>query len=267
MIFREHDGNVSQMRHSNSINWSLDSESFIKSKECWPIGKIAVTIAVIVWTSILWFFTGWMIYNYIIHPDGQSWNSLPNLCCNLTQTIPIYMHINGATIMLIIGPFQLTNIFYKTCIHKYTGCLYIIGAFLAAIGGLLFMSLNGTVGGNPMTIPFTIYGLLVLLCATMVTYFALKRDIDSHRYWAFRMYMIGSASVFYRVLYFLACPSLECDVNFNSPRDYAFNWLFFVIPIIITEIWLALYDRLIWCRGVRSTDYMVLPIDSDTEYS
>ena len=75
--------------------------------------------------------------------------------------------------------------------------------------------------------------------------------------------MIGSASVFYRILYFLACFRIDCNITFNSPMDYAFNWLFFIIPIIITEIWLALYNRLIWCRGVRSTDYIILPIDSN----
>lgn len=93
-----------------------------------------------------------MVYEYIEHSDGP-WNILPHPCFKSTQKIPLYIQIIGSTLMLLFGIFQLTNVLYKTCIHKYTCILYI----LASSGGLLFMMFNGSVGCDPITIPFTIY--------------------------------------------------------------------------------------------------------------
>lgn len=246
------------MTDFNSDDFSIQYPVTQKSPTCWTPGKVFVTFGITLWTLITWIFTGYMIYDYIIHPNGP-WNILPNLCCESIQKIPLYMHIIGATLMLIIGPFQLTNSIYKTRVHRYTGVLYILGAILASFGGILFMMFNGTVGGNLMTIPFTIYGILVFFSAAITMYLGIKKDINNHRPWAFRMYVIGSSSVFYRILYFLACFWRDCNITFDSPMDYVFNWLFFLLPILIVEIWLLLYSRISCSKD--KTGYIILPKD------
>lgn len=189
-----------------------------------PIRKIILSI----WVIITWIFTGYMFYEYIFQPN-KNWNILPNICCTLHQKIPIYLHIFGACLILIFGPIQLLRI--KG--HIDTGIIYINGCIFASLFGLTFIALNDTVGGLLMTIPFIVYGILVLIFVMILIY-----NINRCHYkWAVRSYILGSSSVFYRVLYFVICPIIKYEiVTFDKPIDYVINWLFFVIPMIITEL-------------------------------
>ena len=105
---------------------------------------------------------------------------------------------------------------------------------MASFGGVSFIMLNGTVGGIWMSIPFFIYGILNAVCTIITVYFVFNHD-HRHRRLAIRMYIIGSASVFYRILYVMSC-LIKCKITFHSPMDYAFNWLFFLIPMLIGEL-------------------------------
>lgn len=205
--------------------------------------KLLVAIILSAWSVYTWIFAAYMITEYVIHPYGP-WAQLPNLCCEPVQRIPFYIHVFGSVIMLLIGPFQLTNLVYKNCVHPWSGVIYFAGALMASIGGIIFIVLNGTVGGLSMSIPFAIYGMLVLIFAITTVCLACTKEYALHRDWAIRTYFMGSASVFYRVLYSIMCATIRChSINFHAPVDYAFNWLFFLIPAVIVELALFIYHR------------------------
>lgn len=202
-------------------------------------------------TSLKVLLFGWIIYTiiflvhlfgeYLLNPSGH-WNILPNLCCDLTHKVPMYMHIVGATIIIIFGPVQLINNFYKTRLHPYTGIIYLNGFILASGGGLTFIGFNGTVAGIWMTVPFIIYGVLMLIYPGLMVYYAVSGQIKKHYQWSIRTFMLGTGSVLYRTLYQITCFILiKCGIiTFTGWMDYMFDWLFFLIPIIIAEIYILL---------------------------
>lgn len=210
------------------------------------------TTVIILWTVTTWLFTVYLFYGYLAHPaggslgddDSESWHTLPGLCCKLQQTIPIYLHIVGATIILLLGPFQTLNFIKRLSIHKWTGAIYLLGCCMASLGGLTFIAFNSTVGGPMMSIPFTIAGTLTLFFPSLAAYYGFKRMLSRHQEWAIRTYAIASSSVFYRVLYFgvyrllaLWWPSLHTE-DFRGPIDYLFSWLYFIIPWGLAELYL-----------------------------
>jgi Predicted membrane protein (DUF2306) len=206
---------------------------------------------IVIWTTLTWLFVIYLCYGYLAHPQGggDTWHTLPNTCCEAGQVVPIYLHIIGSVTILLLGPFQTLNFIKRTVAHKWTGVIYACGCVFTSINGLVFIALNGTVGGVMMTIPFSIAGILTLLYPSIAVYCAYRRLIPQHREWAVRTYAVASASVFYRILYFglyqamiLIWPTLADahTSDFRGTIDYCFSWLYFLVPLLIAELYLLL---------------------------
>jgi hypothetical protein len=171
------------------------------------------------------------------------------------------MHVVGAAIITLLGPVQimnaLKNLLYTNhllnCthpifeffhrIHRYTGIVYVLGFWFSATGGLIFILFNGTVAGIKMSIPFAIYGILMLVVPTITVYYAVfKRNLTTHYYWAIITFSLGNSSIFYRTLYQITCLIfIECGkVTFKGPIDYVFDWLFFAVPLILAAGYILL---------------------------
>ena len=214
-------------------------------------------VKVVLWTLITLSFTGYLMYFYIGNPSGD-WRILPDICCSLWRKLPLYIHIMGAAVVLWFGPVQMLNTihyfrFHRVKFHKWTGIVYIIGCILASLGGLGFIILNGTVGRINMTIAFSVAGVLTFIFAMITSYFAVKGPTVLHRTWAIRLYALASSSVFYRVLYFAIYPVIRRlfgnlhGTYFHAPLDIAFDWLYFVVPMIVAEIYLYIRWKNIYC--------------------
>lgn len=224
------------------------------------IGKVVVAGIVILWALASYAMFGYMLYKYIIHPGD--WNLLPGTCCELIQWLPLYGHIIGASIMILFGPIQMLRLISKRgqCCHKYTGGIYIAGAILSSFSGILFMNFNATVGGQSMTVPFTVSGMVIFVFAIMTLVSGIYNRKADHKMWLFRMYFVGTSSVFYRVLYLITYVIRgHHHITFQEPLDMAFNWLFFIIPMFLVEIGLLISTRLKSCNKYRGQ--VILPID------
>lgn len=123
------------------------------------------------------------------------------------------------------------------------------------------MNFNETEGGVAMTVPFTVAGVLVFMCTIVVVDTVWNRQFDRHRRWVFRLYLQGTASVFYRVLYELAFLHYgQWEVTFNDNIDWLFNWLYFLIPGLIGELGFILYYYVEWtcCRSCNPADRVII---------
>jgi len=181
-----------------------------------------------------------MLLTYILNPTG-TWKTLPGMCCDYKQKIPIYIHFIGGVIVMIIEPIQ----FYRLASHKITGIIYVISCILSAIGGLIFIMFNGTVGGLGMSIPFTVYGILMIVYPLITWYYAIQKNYDQHERWVTRLFLIENGSMIYRMINIVMCMLLtNCGtVTFKAPKDYFMDWLFFCGPMIVGEIYLFLYHK------------------------
>lgn len=176
-----------------------------------------------------------MLKTYILNPTGN-WRTLPGMCCDYIQKIPIYLHFIGGILVMIIEPFQ----FLRLGSHKITGTIYIFSCILSAVGGLIFIAFNGTVGGKGMSIPFTIYGILMIIYPLITWYYAKQRNYEQHQKWVIRLFLLENGSMIYRMLNLILCMLLtNCGtVTFKSPLDYIIDWLFFCGPMIIGELYI-----------------------------
>jgi hypothetical protein len=79
-------------------------------------------------------------------------------------------------------------------LHRWVGRIYVFAAFVSGLGGLAFILEQGTIGGLPMDAGFGLYGVLVVLASVATFWYAIKREIPTHRAWAIRLFalVIGS---------------------------------------------------------------------------
>jgi len=198
---------------------------------------------VVLKTVASWAFVVYIFYMYLVDPYGH-WDALKDICCQPQEKIPLYLHMVTAVIILLLSPFQISNNLCKLRIHRYTGVLYVLACMLTSLYGLTFIVLNGTVGRLGMTIPFTIAGVLTFTFSLITPYYAIMGPYYLHRAWAFRLDAVATASTFYRILYFLVYPLINLIVpglhskDFDSPLDDAFSSLYFLIPMVIVELYL-----------------------------
>lgn len=236
--------------------------------------KITIIFPIVLWTMLNYGMIAYMLYEYLLYPDGP-WHVLRGTCCKPIQRIPLYIHMVGAVVMILLGPVQLLNEWCKTRFHPYIGGVYVLGAVMNSVGGIVFMNFNETVGGPSMTVPFTVSGVLVFNWAMITMTLGLYRLKKYHKLWVFRMFFLGTASTFYRLLYigtFIIYGRYR--PTFTEPLDQAYNWLFFIVPMFVCEIGLFLYYRCnlecftrcryCWSRTDRA-NLIILPEEGSSE--
>jgi hypothetical protein len=114
----------------------------------------------------------------------QIWNqSLAHLYDpdTVVANVGIGVHFLCGTVLLLLGPLQLSGSLRRRvpAVHRWTGRTYASVAFLAGLGGTLYIVLKGTIGGTPMSVGFAIYGCLMMLAALNTYRHARGRDLSS----------------------------------------------------------------------------------------
>lgn len=96
----------------------------------------------------------------------ERWNQLlPRLyeSGTTTATSGIGLHFAAGGIILVLGSIQLLDSVRVRfpALHRWLGRLYVLSCLLAAVGGLAFIAVKGTIGGSVMNIGFALYGILM----------------------------------------------------------------------------------------------------------
>jgi hypothetical protein len=128
-------------------------------------------------------------------------------------------------------------------LHRWSGRLIILAAVVTAIGGLVYIPLRGTIGGMPMNIGFSLYGVMVLLTALQTIRYARARRIADHNAWALRFFWLVLGSWFYRVhygLWYLATDGLWSNPQFTGGFDLVQSFAFFLPYLIGAEVYLRI---------------------------
>jgi hypothetical protein len=217
----------------------------------WTEGALKVAsfaLVAVVWISSAIFGAYILAYYGGAIPAGtmEQWNaSLPALYEPHTPVASFGMGLHffaGAT-LLLLGPIQLIGAVRRKApaVHHWIGRLHALAAVSAGVGGLIFISLKGTVGGVMMSVAFAAYGALMVLAAVQTVRHAMARRIDVHRAWAIRLFALAIGSWLYRIGYglFFAIGGAENPghtTDFTGWYDHIMNWAFFVPPLIVAEM-------------------------------
>lgn len=163
---------------------------------------------------------------------------------NETANFGIFSHMIAGAIITALVPLQLIAPLRRQfpMLHRLSGRVIGVAAVLTAIAGLTYIALRGTIGGWPMNIGFTLYGVLMLWAAFQTMRHAAARRIDAHYAWALRLFWLAIGSWLYRVhygLWYLATGGLWSNPDFTGAFDLVQNIAFFIPYLVGVEIYLT----------------------------
>jgi len=169
--------------------------------------------------------------------------------------VAIFGHMIFGAVITLLAPLQLIPPLRQRwpALHRMSGRVIVMAALATAVGGLAYMALRGTVGGPAMTAAFTLYGLLVAICAVQTIRFARAGRWLDHRDWALRLFFLCIASLLYRVHYGLwlsLTPGCCVQDDFRGTFDLINIWAFYVPYLFCVELGLARQRRGLFARAL-----------------
>ncbi len=121
-------------------------------------------------------------------------------------------------------------------------------AVTLSIAGLYMTWIRGSVGDLSVHLGSTLNAVLIWLCGGMALRYALARDFKTHRRWALRLFLVASASWFFRIGFFLSFLIFKGPFGFD-PTTFRGPFLTFMsfaqclIPLAVLEIYLRAQNR------------------------
>ena len=201
-----------------------------------------------VWVSALLFGLFILSFYFVALLEGNTaqWNRvLPGLYDSTTRsaTVGIGIHFAAGGIILILGCIQLigrVRVLYPA-LHRWLGRVYIVACLLAALGGLTFIFIKGTIGGLVMDVGFSGYGLLMFWAAIKTFRHAKARRFEEHRAWAIRLFALAIGSWLYRMDYgfwLLLTDGWGHTDTFDGPFDFFMSFFFYLPNLLVAELFI-----------------------------
>lgn len=183
--------------------------------------------------------------------DYHGWKISNGYIPGVTKgNLAVVMHLISAVIVMLAGAVQLVpqvrNRF--PVFHRWNGRIYMLTAVALSLAGLYIQWIRGSVGDLPQHIGSAVNAILIWLCAAMALRYAMARDFKTHRRWALRLFMVVSASWFYRLAFFLTLVVFKGPIGFDpstftGPFPTFMSFAQYVFPLAILEIYLRAQDR------------------------
>ena len=248
-------GDKNNFNRNVNINMSEINKSLISKTKTTTqtlLNYMTIFLVATVWISTIIFGLYILAFYALALFNGETmqWNEvLPDLydSKNRTATIGIGIHFIAGGIILILGCIQLINPIRKKypTFHRLVGRLYIIASLTAAIGGLTFIFLKGTIGGLVMNIGFSLYGILMFIAAIETVRHARKKQFEKHRAWALRLFALALGSWLYRIDYgfwLLLADGVGHTKTFSGVFDQVMSFFFFIPNLFVAEIVIGKLD-------------------------
>lgn len=192
-----------------------------------------------------------MVLWFVAHSTGRGlalWEAEERLTSRLLHpgaalaNSAIYGHMLLGGLITGLAPLQLIPGLRRRWprVHHVLGYAVAGMAAATALGGLVYIAAQGTIGGRAMSLGFALYGGLMLLAAVMTLHRARARD-PRHRDWAARLVVLILGSYLYRVHYGLNYALLggwETTPEFTGTFDLIQNWAFYLPYLAALELWL-----------------------------
>lgn len=153
----------------------------------------------------------------------------------------IALHMIAGAVLTFGAPLQVLPIVRRRWpgLHRRFGYVLFVLAVATGVGGLVYITLNGTIGGWWMSLWFAIYGAAMIWTAFNTVYFAMAKDLRRHFAWAVRLIVLAVGSWIYRMHYgiwYAATGGVASNKEFTGLFDQIQVFAFFVPYLLIVEI-------------------------------
>lgn len=142
-------------------------------------------------------------------------------------------HILAAGPAILLGPIQFLPAIRRRwpAWHRRLGWVYLVGALIGAPSAFRLAIASRCTMCRP---PLALLASLWFVTAVTALIAARRKDFGTHRAFMIRSYVLMNAFVIIRLTDFLPLPIPDDDA-----RRATFEWLCWVVPLGITEIWLT----------------------------
>lgn len=167
---------------------------------------------------------------------------------DLAGNLAIAAHVLIAIIIIGGGPLQLIPAIRNRFpwFHRYVGRTYMLFAVLTSCAGLYLVWTRGVPGGLLAPYAISLDAILIIVFAVIAVRFAILRQIDKHRRWAMRLYMVVSAVWFFRIglmFWFMTTGGVGIDTaTFTGPALTAIYFGQMFIPLAILQLYFTAQD-------------------------
>lgn len=158
------------------------------------------------------------------------------------------LHMIAGGLLCLFAPLQALPVLRNRWpqIHRRLGYVLISLALITGIAGLIYIAVQGTIGGWWMSLWFSLFGLALICSALRTAHFAIRQDRRAHRIWATRLIILAVGSWIFRmhyVLWFLFTGGLGSAPDLTGPFDRIQVVAFFVPYLLLAEIFLRRLPR------------------------
>lgn len=157
-------------------------------------------------------------------------------------------HVLLAMVVTVGGSFQLIPAIRRhvPVLHRWNGRIFMIISVFMAVGGLWMVWGRGARLSEIGSIGLSIDGILILVASAIALNYAVKRQIDSHRRWAMRLYILVNAVWFYRLGFMAWIIVMQGPVgvgdNLDGPFDISISFLCYLLPLAVLELYMRACD-------------------------
>ena len=159
-------------------------------------------------------------------------------------------HILFATVISIAGAFQLIPRIRNRfpVFHRWNGRLFVLAAFTQAITGIYLTVSGRRLVGDVTQHVVSVFGaILIMSCAAVALRYAIVRDFTTHRRWALRLFLVASASWFFRLGFFLTLvvfgPIGFDQTTFTGPLLTFWTFAQYLVPLAALELYFLAQAR------------------------
>jgi len=236
---KSHNSTNHLVSHSTSWNWLGHS------------AKLWFTVTVMG----QWIFAAYVAIFYggaTFSGDLAQWNKvMPHgyIAGDTIGNLAVGAHLFLALVVLIGGPLQLIPQvrYYAPKFHRFNGRIYILTALILSLGGLFMVWTRGVAGGEIGKYSISLNAILMMIFAGLAVYYAIKRDIKTHRRWALRLFIAMGGVWFFRIGLMLWLMVHQAPVGFD-PKTFEGPFLSFLgfaqylLPLAVAQLYFAASD-------------------------
>lgn len=215
-------------------------------------------------TGVLWFLAAaagqWIFVYYVaaVYIPTLAMKGLPGLGDthlpvgyvpgDTIGNLAMAVHVLIAVVIIGGGPLQLIPQIRNRFpwFHRLVGRTYMTTAVITSGAGVYMVLTRGVPGGVPGHVAIILDAFLIITFAAIAVRFAIIRNIDRHRRWAMRLFMVVSAVWFFRIgimFWFIATGGI--GINPETFEGPALTVLYFgqmFIPLAILEVYFRAQD-------------------------
>ncbi len=181
--------------------------------------------------------------------DFAGWNDKPLIDGHIENdpvgNVMFIVHVLLTVVITLGGLVQLIPTIRNRAkgFHRWMGRVFIVVAFVMALGGLWLTWGRGTYLSVVSGAAISINAVLIVLFATIAWRLAAQRRIDAHRRWAMRAFLVVNGVWFLRVgimawVLFNQGPRWM-DRTLSGPADIALVFGCYLAPLAMVEVYFA----------------------------